>query len=390
MTKTACLSRFSLLTAFLFVALTLRSQNFPPVTPQNMNAVVAEIYAQFGSQIQVQPDQMTAFLRHLQPNYTPSIGTPQPTAISSTPTSLTFAWSGPDNQTTAVGVLNTLDNQQSTDLTSQPTYTFNELNNHDLYLFAFVNTQANKQGSIQVIVAPVGFIIIVDEKIMFTNECSTMSQVGTGNNQVTVPLSPNDGAFFQVSTKTCSNATGGSDLFYLWLENQNGTISGILVPNLAANSDNYIMPNSNNIASQNTGASTLSFRAIYNSSIFQYDQFRVSNAVAGSLCTRITVKRCLGSGEQHPTTERTATDDLLRAGVFPNPVRDVAHLILPGKNLQNARIVLVNCLGSLVKTVPVIQEDTTVEMTGLAPGLYYINVVLAAETIPFKVLKIAE
>ena len=82
-------------------------------------------------------------------------------------------------------------------------------------------------------------------------------------------------------------------------------------------------------------------------------------------------------GTTHLQTIPSSVDDINGDGfgvtAYPNPVKDMVTIRLDGVRNGAANAQLVDVTGKLLRTISISQDETTVDMNGLAPGMYIIK-----------------
>ncbi len=367
------------LTIILFatISLSIRANNYPAIHPNNMNEVVAQIYMDYASQIQITQDDIITFLEGIQTNYNPDLAIPSAMAVNGGPTFIKFEMSSPNTYTG--GYLNLDNGTSNVDDFTGLTHTFDGLAGQNLHLFAFVSTDVYSQSSIFVVLQRPVELIIIDIKVNYNDECSTLMHVVTGTPWVLVPLLSGNQKYYQVRI---SNAFS-IDTFIIQMENINGNISGGLIdPNqVSLNRDNYIT----GILIASTRPLTRSIKFIKmqsNSSNLGFDSFKIiDNAPQVFLPINIQVFECKGvpNSMMNLDDEVVASENTQKAemlSLFPNPVVETAQINLPDIDLQGAQLIISNSKGQVVGSRQDLPNNAThvvVDLSKLSSGLYIVQ-----------------
>jgi hypothetical protein len=371
--------------AFCLNTSTAFSQYFGPVDPQNMQGVINEIYNEYGADISIPQSDMLDFLTSMQTNYDPTLDFTTPTILSNTNTSITFHLDGMPDAAKIAGVLNTNDNSQSVNNFTNDTYTFSNLTDTDLYLFAFATVDANGQSALQLCIGKVGFLIITDDKILLYTPCDQLNLVGSNSTSVQLSIGNNQLKLFKIVITPCANSIVAGDIAYMWFENNNGVLRGILANKTLYldNDDNYLT-GGNILASNRASTDLFSITTLgqFPGQAYTISIDRFSNSKD---CINIEVFRCIAN---KPKGINRVTSNT----IYPNPASDFVLLQMPDESLQNGKIVIYDKLGVAVKTVDNIPDDVSewkLDIHDLPDGIYVISVFLETGIYTYKMIKAA-
>ncbi len=384
---------------FLICAsLTAKANNYPPIVPSNMNAVVAQILADYGSQIQITQDELVAFLNSVQTAYDPDLGTPEANAVAGGPTYATFEMAS--SETYATGVINLENGSSSTDAFTGDNYTFDGLSGEKLHLFAFVTTGGGStQGPLQVIILkPVDLIIIIDIEIILDDACEGLVSVANSPGSATVILPVGSAEFYQIRILPAPNSPVVPDYFTMKISNVAGDIRvALLDPSQEPeNGDNYITT-SGKLASNTPDTRTIRFSALSINNSFTYNAFRIADEMPNSgFPIIVQVDECTGYNEdpnggddQPPSTEWIPPS----LPIAPNPAYATSTLSVAGLDLTDARLSIANIQGQVLATrsnLPLGASALQMDFSQLPPDMYVITLKTRHATYHSKVLKVAE
>ena len=375
-----------LILAFCLNNITAFSQYFGPVDPQNMQGIINEIYTEYGADISISQSDMINFLTSMQTNYDPTLDFTTPSILSNTNTSITFHLDGMADAAQIGGVLNTNDNSQSVYNFTDDTYTFSNLNATDLYLFAFATVNGNGQSALQICIVKLGFIIITDDKILLYAPCDRLILVGNDQTSVTMQIGyPTDLQLFKIEITPCVGSPVVSDIAYMWFENVNGTLRGIL-----ANKNLYPDNTDNDIAGGNKLISTRLLTGSFSLTNLlqipgQPTSIKVTKLGITPGCVNIRVTQCKS---KNPPLVKTISSNT----IYPNPASDFVQIQMPDESLRNGKIVVYDNLGVAVKTVDNIPDDVSewkLDISDLPDGIYVISVFLETGSYTYKMIKAA-
>jgi Secretion system C-terminal sorting domain len=361
------------------------SQYFGPVDPQNMQGVINEIYTEYGADISISQSDMFDFLTSIQTNYDPTLDFTTPTILSNTNTSITFHLDGMADAAKIAGVLNTNDNSQSVYNFTDDTYTFSNLNDTDLYLFAFATGNDNGQSTLQLCIVKLGFIIITDDKILLYAPCDKMILVGNDATFVTMQIGyPADLQLFKIEITPCVNSPVVSDIAYMWFENVNSTLRGIL-----ANKTLYPENMDNDITGVNKLISTRLLTGSFSLTSLQQvpgqstTSIKITKLGITPGCVNIRVTQCK---PKNPPQIKAITFNT----IYPNPASDFVLLQMPDESLLNGKVTIYNSLGKSVKTIDNLPNDVSeceIDIHDLPNDMYVISVFTASGMHTFKMIK---
>ncbi|MEZ4985470.1 MAG: T9SS type A sorting domain-containing protein [Saprospiraceae bacterium] len=109
------------------------------------------------------------------------------------------------------------------------------------------------------------------------------------------------------------------------------------------------------------------------------------NGCTGVFSERVIIGTCLGEGDSF-----TASFDPSDYTLFPNPVVDVAQLVLPAFEGDDVVVNIYNSANMLVNSYPFVAGTTvvTIDMNGLPAGLYVVKIVGGA--LDSRTIKVAK
>lgn len=371
---------------------TINAQTFAPITPNNMSEVVAEMYDYYGSQIQVAPSDLEAFLTTVQTNYNEDLAVPQVQAIATGSGFVTWEFS--TDNTYTVGYLNVVSgNNAISDFTGNE-LTSDGLTNGNLHLFVFGTKQDSGQSGLEVVMIDPENIIIIDDKIMrqYNNECAGVMNVAFSNNDAYVNMAVSDSSFFRVTIASLTNNNSVADTFIIWAYNPGDSIKLQFQSNWSSENADNIHGNSRTIiASRRIGTTRFSLKNLVNSSgICQ--GFRIYNTSVSSRVT-VTVDRCMSRLPTPPIPSPNNDSANKSQDIAPNPFYYSTVLNLKEYEIEQANIRIFDYTGRPV-TPPVAVPDGassySIDGAQLPPGTYFIGLYLPAETHFFKAIKMSE
>lgn len=381
--------RMALMLCCLWGYQSLQSQPYSTATPQNLDQVIGEIYHHYGGDIKVTPDQMLAYLAERLIGYNADLPVPEAEVVKNTGNAILFGWQPMADLEYSVSAFNTGNAEQETHLVSGGEYAFNSLNSKSLYLFTIAARFENNTSGLCVTVGRLGFIIIIDDKILYgLDQCDNYNTVSSGNNLVTVPHSAGSSDFFRISVSACGIPAVTPDTMILRIDNS-GTgfdahlVGGGLCPQ---NTDNLIA-GIGGVTYSGALAVTLGFAPV--PAMGPFNSFRINNASPGRLCAHIRVDKCLGPAGLIGGGDRS-DHNTLAGSVFPNPTTSEAVFSSPHESLKGARLAVSDCSGRILRQLTLPQEDVyewPLGVAALGPGMYLLTVNTGTTKRRYKFIK---
>ncbi len=108
--------------------------------------------------------------------------------------------------------------------------------------------------------------------------------------------------------------------------------------------------------------------------------YAASNLVEGTEYYMHLRTDCGGSNYSNWTTQKFVTKFSLginevsadNINVYPNPVTNMLHIAVP-RGSANAKLSIINAMGSVIRRSPVTGTHTEVDLSGYAPGVYFLR-----------------
>lgn len=381
--------RFACFFLLLMAISTINAQTFAPITPNNMSDVVAEMYDYYGTQIQLSPGDLEAFLMMIQTNYNEDLLVPQ---VQATATGSGFVtWGFATNAPYTAGCLNVVTgNSEISDFTGNQ-FTFDGLTNGHLHLFAFGTKQGTGQSGLEVALIDPSNIIIIDDKIMYSGECANLTTVAASNNAAFVNLGVPESSFFRVTVAPLpTNTSVVADTFILGAYNSGNMITPQFRSDWSPENGDDSFTNGY-ISSNRTNTTRFALQKIVNTSGL-CQGFRIYN-INISLGVTITVDRCTGGRPTPPTPPSNNDSANKTQDIAPNPFDHSTVLNLKDYEIEQAYIQVFDGTGRPVSppiSVPDGASSYSVEGAQLPPGTYFIGLYLPSGTHFFKAVKMSE
>jgi Secretion system C-terminal sorting domain len=382
-------TQFPILISLICMSWNASANNYPAVNPANMDAVILQIMADYGSEIQVSQDQITLFLTNIQTNYNPDLATPLVKATAGGSTFITFKM-GSTNTYTG-GYLN-LDNGSSGSNTfTGLSQTFDALAGAKLHLFAFVVTDGAEQGQLTIIVTrPHDLIIIIDIKILLQPVCDDLQTIVTSTNTATVLLPQGARKAYEVEIRSAIS-NNVLDQFYVYLTNLNQVISGTLLNGslFPQNTDNNVTT-AGKVTSSNAGARVMRFTPLMVNNSLVYNAFSISdNTPQSDFSIIIKVSECTEDSESEAEALiQTSTAKMISP--YPNPTNGLISVGLEEIEDDEIFIEIFDKSGNLVYSRnPVIDKKSKLEIdiSHLPADLYMVRLRTPNHVHTTKVIK---
>ena len=217
--------------------------------------------------------------------------------------------------------------------------------------------------------------------------CNQMNLVGSNSKSVQISIGyPNDLKLFKIIITQCTNSIVLSDIAYMWFQNANGALRGLL-----ANKTDYLDNNDNDLLGVNILSSSISSTALF--SITSPGQSPGQTGTYIDIDKLGNAKDCLDIAVFQCNPDRPiANNSILFNTIYPNPASDFVQIQMPDESLRNGKIVVYDNLGVAVKTVDNIPDDVSewkLDISDLPDGIYVISVFLETGSYTYKMIKAA-
>ncbi len=362
-------NRLLALLAATFLTIQLSANNYPSVTPDNLQEVAHQIFEDHSPEISVSPADIAIFLQDIQTQFSELPEAPNVTVQNTEGGNfqVTFA-----EQTDYVGGWLHLQGGSSFQETfSGDNHSFNGLDNENVYLFAYAESIGGNQGRMTVLVLKMGCIII-DDEINYNGPCKKPNLLISGQNSVIVSLPSNHFGAYRIEVASANSGQSLLDTFYMGMSNPSAPASHMVAYLLDPAFFPHNLNNSYNTAHiYNTPQATLNFRFLprwINGTA--RNAFQIEFVPNGEVDdVQINVVGC--SQINLDLTERP-NGNLTATGIYlvPNPATNTIALALDD-TLLGASVSLYNALGQLVHNQRY-NGPETLDIAHLPDGIYHV------------------
>ena len=102
---------------------------------------------------------------------------------------------------------------------------------------------------------------------------------------------------------------------------------------------------------------------------------------------RLNMKQSNGSNAYSKTVTATVTDKVFAMQAYPNPVSHVLTVAISGAQADDAMVQITDLTGKVLRSVAMHSATATIDMSGIASGVYLVKYVDANRTHTIRVTK---